>query len=126
VDPVRGAIARLGPTPTLLEWDDRIPAFAEVEAEAARAADPGRCHRRGRPCRLNSCRAAASSPRPRALRGDSRERTDGPRAWDGLAGFVATAEALLTPSAALDPVARLELYHRQCRYAADSLAEDFP
>jgi uncharacterized protein (UPF0276 family) len=31
------AIRRFGPTPTLLEWDDRIPSFAEVHAEALKA-----------------------------------------------------------------------------------------
>lgn len=32
------AIERCGPTPTLLEWDDRIPSFDEVHAEARKAA----------------------------------------------------------------------------------------
>jgi len=31
------AIRRLGPRSTLIEWDDRIPPFAELAAEAARA-----------------------------------------------------------------------------------------
>ncbi len=31
------AIRRFGPTPTLLEWDDRIPSFEEVHAEALKA-----------------------------------------------------------------------------------------
>jgi hypothetical protein len=31
------AIERTGPTATLLEWDDNIPAFAEVHAEALKA-----------------------------------------------------------------------------------------
>ncbi|MDQ2949965.1 MAG: DUF692 domain-containing protein [Acidobacteriota bacterium] len=31
------AIGRFGPTPTLLEWDDRIPSFEEVHAEARKA-----------------------------------------------------------------------------------------
>ena len=31
------AIGRFGPTPTLLEWDDRIPSFEEVHAEAQKA-----------------------------------------------------------------------------------------
>jgi hypothetical protein len=31
------ALARLGPVSTLIEWDDRIPEFAELEAHAARA-----------------------------------------------------------------------------------------
>ena len=41
IDPVwklyEHAIARVGPTPTLLEWDDRIPSFDEVHAEALKA-----------------------------------------------------------------------------------------
>ena len=40
-DPVwalyRGVIARIGPRPTLIEWDMDIPAFAELQKEAARA-----------------------------------------------------------------------------------------
>jgi hypothetical protein len=38
IDPVwdlyARAIERCGPTPTLLEWDDHIPTFDEVHAEA--------------------------------------------------------------------------------------------
>jgi len=49
LDPVWGlyarAIERAGPTATLLEWDDNIPSFAEVQAEALKAnrylAQPG-------------------------------------------------------------------------------------
>lgn len=41
IDPVWGlyahAIERCGPTATLLEWDDRIPSFDEVHAEALKA-----------------------------------------------------------------------------------------
>jgi uncharacterized protein (UPF0276 family) len=41
IDPVwqlyARAIERCGPTPTLLEWDDRIPAFDEVHDEAKKA-----------------------------------------------------------------------------------------
>jgi uncharacterized protein (UPF0276 family) len=41
VDPVwrlyARAIERIGPTATLLEWDDRIPSFEEVHAEALKA-----------------------------------------------------------------------------------------
>ncbi len=42
IDPVwklyERAIERAGPTPTLLEWDDRIPSFEELHAEAQKAA----------------------------------------------------------------------------------------
>ena len=31
------AIERTGPTATLLEWDDKIPTFEEVHAEALKA-----------------------------------------------------------------------------------------
>jgi hypothetical protein len=31
------AIRRIGPTATLLEWDDKIPSFDEVHAEARKA-----------------------------------------------------------------------------------------
>jgi hypothetical protein len=41
IDPVwqlyARAIERCGPTPTLLEWDDHIPSFDEVHAEARKA-----------------------------------------------------------------------------------------
>ncbi|MBW2264368.1 MAG: DUF692 family protein, partial [Deltaproteobacteria bacterium] len=41
IDPVWKLYARAielaGPTPTLLEWDARIPAFEEVHAEALKA-----------------------------------------------------------------------------------------
>jgi len=41
LDPVWGlyarAIERCGPTATLLEWDDSIPSFDEVHAEALKA-----------------------------------------------------------------------------------------
>ncbi|HTV65252.1 MAG TPA: DUF692 domain-containing protein [Bryocella sp.] len=41
IDPVWSlydrAIRRIGPTATLLEWDDRIPSFEEVHAEALKA-----------------------------------------------------------------------------------------
>ena len=41
IDPVwelyARAVERCGPTATLLEWDDRIPSFAEVHAEALKA-----------------------------------------------------------------------------------------
>ena len=32
------AIGRLGPVPTLIEWDAKVPAWAQLEAEAQRAA----------------------------------------------------------------------------------------
>jgi len=42
IEPVWGlyklTIERCGPTPTLLEWDDHIPSFDEVHAEALKAA----------------------------------------------------------------------------------------
>jgi len=41
IEPVWGlydeAVRRFGPTPTLLEWDDRIPSFEEVHREALKA-----------------------------------------------------------------------------------------
>src|SRR5260221_12799834 len=41
IDPVwnlyERAIRRIGPTATLLEWDDRIPSFEEVHTEARKA-----------------------------------------------------------------------------------------
>lgn len=50
-----------------------------------------------------------------------------PRIGDVLANFVRIADELITPSATLTPVERLELYHRQYWYRLlDSIAEDFP
>ena len=50
-----------------------------------------------------------------------------PREGDVSAEFRLTAESLLTPSATLTAVERLELYHRQYWYRLlDTLAEDFP
>ena len=41
IDPVWGlyahAIELIGPTATLLEWDDKIPSFEEVHREALKA-----------------------------------------------------------------------------------------
>lgn len=60
--------------------------------------------------------------------GDSRARSElPPRDGDVSADFVRTADELITPSATLAPVERLELYHRQYWYRLlDSIAEDFP
>ncbi|HVE15063.1 MAG TPA: DUF692 domain-containing protein [Elusimicrobiota bacterium] len=35
------ALRRFGPVPTLIEWDERIPSFARLEREAARAREVG-------------------------------------------------------------------------------------
>jgi len=60
--------------------------------------------------------------------GSSRERSDLPhRVGNVSAAFVETADDYLLPSATLEPVERLELYHRQYWYRLlDSIAEDFP
>ncbi|MBI5490435.1 MAG: putative DNA-binding domain-containing protein [Deltaproteobacteria bacterium] len=60
--------------------------------------------------------------------GDSRGRSELPdREGDVSREFVRTANELILPSALLEPVERLELYHRQYWYRLlDSLAEDFP
>lgn len=62
------------------------------------------------------------------LHGDSRARTDLPaRAGAPSPAFRATADALITPSATLTALERLELYHRQYWYRLlDGVAEDFP
>lgn len=68
----------------------------------------------------------------RALRepvfGESRAATPlEPSPRTASADFARTAHAHIRPSAALAPVERLELYHRQYWYRLlDSLAEDFP
>jgi hypothetical protein len=62
------------------------------------------------------------------LTGTSRARTElPPRVRAVSQDFISAAQDLITPSATLDPVGRLELYHRQYWYRLlDSLAEDFP
>jgi hypothetical protein len=59
---------------------------------------------------------------------DSRERSElPPRTGEVSVDFRRTADDLITPSATLKPVERLELYHRQYWYRLlDSIAEDFP
>ena len=37
LDSANAILRRAGPTATLLEWDDRIPSFDEVHAEALKA-----------------------------------------------------------------------------------------
>jgi len=60
--------------------------------------------------------------------GDSRARSElAPRRGAVSAAFVSTANGLIAPSATLQPIERLELYHRQYWYRLlDSIAEDFP
>jgi hypothetical protein len=59
---------------------------------------------------------------------DSRAKSDlPPRTGAVSEDFLRTAAALITPSATMAPVERLELYHRQYWYRLlDSIAEDFP
>ena len=56
IDPVwelyARAIERCGPTPTLLEWDDHIPSFDEVHAEALKAESLSAAARR---CACGGC-----------------------------------------------------------------------
>lgn len=60
--------------------------------------------------------------------GPSRHRTDLPRRSGEVSeSFVRTADELISASARLQPVERLELYHRQYWYRLlDSIEEDFP
>ena len=149
IDPVWRLYARAielcGPTPTLLEWDARIPSFPEVHAEALKATRYWKVQ--GRNDKVASApvpTAATTDPKSSsalhrlqrrfvaALREpifeDSRARTDLPQREGGVSeDFGETARALITPSATLEPVERLELYHRQYWYRLlDSLEEDFP
>ena len=59
--------------------------------------------------------------------GDSRSRSELPdRAGAVSEAFIQTANDLIAPSPTLQPVERLELYHRQYWYRLlDSIAEDF-
>jgi hypothetical protein len=60
--------------------------------------------------------------------GESRSRTElPPRPGRVSPAFVKTANDLIAPSASMEPLERLEVYHRQYWYRLlDSIAEDFP
>ncbi len=62
------------------------------------------------------------------LFGEGRTRTElPPREGEVSQTFRETARDLISPSASLEPIERLELYHRQYWYRLlDSIAEDFP
>ncbi len=63
------AIERCGPTATLLEWDDNIPSFDEVHAEALKAnkflkAAAEAAPQQNRHCRHEAAAASVQQPAP--------------------------------------------------------------
>ena len=144
IDPVwelyARAIERCGPTPTLLEWDDHIPSFDEVHAEAKKAerylhacdarqqlAEAARVRRhawqRNAPMSLAELQRemAAAVMQPLTADEDMRaQHADGRSMTDVAASFIA-------PNSRLTPFERLEIYNRQYWFRVlGALAEDFP
>jgi hypothetical protein len=122
IDPVwklyEHAIRRVGPTATLLEWDDRIPSFDEVHAEARKAekfvAAPQAERHAGGAMSLLALqkRMAAALMRP-LVAGDHID----PQA----------PVDYIKPNDRLTSLERLEIYSRSYWYRLlDSLYEDFP
>ena len=143
IDPVwqlyARAIERCGPTPTLLEWDDHIPSFDEVHAEAKKAerylhdrdgAEPRRrpdetCSRQRKlrwTCSTLQREMAAAVMQP-LTRG---RRRCAPGSPDGRP-MTAVAESFIAPNSRLTAFERLEIYNRQYWFRVlGALAEDFP
>ena len=116
IDPVwelyEYAIGRIGPTATLLEWDDRIPSFEEVHAEARKAEKISRGPGNGEPMNLLQLQRTMA-----------RDIMRPPR----TGGACARTADWLKPNDRLSARARLNIYHRQYwRRLLECLAEDFP
>ena len=131
IDPVwqlyARAIERCGPTPTLLEWDEHIPSFDEVHAEAKKAErylkQSCRVELDGG-CTMNletlQREMAAAVMQPLTM-----EENMGAQAGDGRA-MTAVAESFIAPNSRLSAFERLEIYNRQYWYRVlDALIEDF-
>ena len=142
----RRAWARTGPTATLYEWDEDIPAFDVVHAEAKKALAhrgeailPDKAQRKAtssRPCRPRSPdeRAAPSSRSPAALDAGrhrpSRAAVDEARPGTAAHGPGARRPRLadvILPSTTLRPEERLGIYHGMYPLRMrDALAGDYP
>ncbi len=126
IDPVwkiyEHAIRRIGPTATLLEWDDSIPSFEEVHAEARKAEKYIPLPRR---------QAYDTAPITAANDGGrdaAAHNADGiaPKTEDRRPMRVEAAE-FIRPNSRLTSIERLEIYSRSYWFRAlDSLADDFP
>ena len=106
---------RTGPTATLLEWDDHIPSFDEVHAEARKAEQhiPVPRWRRHES-------AGTAAAHGRGGDGAAARRPTHTRNRPGDAEFV-------KPNDRLTALERLEIYNRQYWFRVlDSLDEDFP
>jgi hypothetical protein len=127
IDPVWSLYARaielIGPTATLLEWDDRIPSFDEVHDEALKANRyvAGKVERvmdldhiqhkyvRCHPPAVDGRTKVCASVRSTASR------------------FVTIANEIIKPNDRLTSFERLEIYNRQYWFRIlSALSEDFP
>ena len=132
IDPVwelyARAIERCGPTPTLLEWDDHIPTFDEVHAEAKKAEKYLHPHSaalcggsRMNLMKLLQREMAAAVMLPLTADEQMRAQTPDGRSTADL------AESFIAPNSRLTAFERLEIYNRQYWFRVlGALAEDFP
>ncbi len=132
IDPVwqlyARAIERCGPTPTLLEWDDHIPTFDEVHAEAKKAEkylnrESAELTESGAMNLWKPCSATMAAAVMLPLTADEQMRADAP---DGRA-MTAVAESFIAPNSRLSAFERLEIYNRQYWFRVlGALAKIFP
>ena len=158
IDPVwqlyARAIERCGPTPTLLEWDDHIPSFDEVHAEAKKAerylhAAKRRLHLKVRhQTKSPPFQPKWWGPRNERARQVAEKRLDLASLQREMAAAVMqpltkdenmratasdgrpmteVASSFIAPNSRLTAFERLEIYNRQYWYRIlGALAEDFP
>lgn len=140
-------LERAGMVTTILEWDEELPSYAELVAEAERArtvrarvaarrgveprvggASPREAPRGGRPPELVGPRPEPAPPSSLArLEAEVQELCRERRALGEDAALAARAEALVGRGPRLDGPAQLDIYRRQywLRHE-DTLAEDHP
>ena len=112
------AIRRVGPTATLLEWDDRIPSFDEVHAEARKA-------EKFLPQSVEPVEALVKLTRIAAPDGGRPHASAHPPVTTCRA--TSKAADYMTPNDRLTSLERLEIYSRSYWYRIlDSLYDDFP
>ncbi len=127
IDPVWALYARAielaGPTPTLLEWDDRIPSFNEVHREALEGEALYSLAIAGGVVNLEQLQRAVFEVTRQPLTPSERMR---PRLPDGRS-VREIASALIKPNDRLTSVERLQIYNQQYWFRImSSLSEDFP
>jgi uncharacterized protein (UPF0276 family) len=127
IDPVwrlySRAIELVGPTATLLEWDDRIPSFEEVHAEALKAQKICSGENRGGIMNLEQLQREVFDVIRQPLTASERMRK---HTLDGRS-TKEIVEKLIKPNDRLTSVERLEIYNRVYWFRIlSSLADDFP